>query len=193
MFTGIVTDMGEVRSIEVRGDRRIAIATAYDVRSIAVGASIACSGACLTVVEKDADWFAVDVSAETLSRTTLGTWRLGTPVNLERSLKAGDEMGGHIVLGHVDGVGEIVAREPIGDSARFVFAAPDNLARFIAEKGSIALDGISLTVNRVDGREFEVNVIPHTLGCTTFGAARPGDSVNLEIDVLARYVARLNQ
>ena len=182
-----------MRSVAARGDARFTIATTYDVRSIAIGASIACSGACLTVVERDADWFAVDVSAETLGCTTLGTWRPGTPVNLERPLKAGDEMGGHIVLGHVDGVGQVVARESVGDSARLVLAAPDGLARFIAEKGSVALDGISLTVNRVDGRDFEVNVIPHTLGCTTLGAARQGDSVNLEIDVLARYVDRLNQ
>lgn len=193
MFTGIVTDVGEVRSVEERGDTRIAISTAYDVGSIAIGASVACSGACLTVVDKDADWFAVDVSAETLSRTTLGGWRPGTAINLERSLRAGDELGGHMVLGHVDGVGRILGCEPVGDSIRFDFAAPDNLARFIAEKGSVTLDGVSLTVNRVAGAEFDVNVIPHTLGCTTFGAARVGDSVNLEIDVLARYVARLSQ
>lgn len=193
MFTGLVTDLGEVRAIEARGDTRITVATAYDVGAIAIGASIACSGACLTVVAREADWFAVDVSAETLGRTTLGAWRPGTPVNLERPLRVGDELGGHIVLGHVDGVSRIVEREPVGDSARFVFTAPDGLARFIAEKGSVALDGVSLTVNRVADGEFDVNLIPHTLGCTTFGAARPGDSVNLEIDMLARYVARLNQ
>ncbi len=193
MFTGLVTDLGEVRAIEARGDTRITVATAYDVGAIAIGASIACSGACLTVVAREADWFAVDVSAETLGRTTLGAWRPGTPVNLERSLRVGDELGGHIVLGHVDGVSRIVEREPVGDSARLVFTAPDGLARFIAEKGSVALDGVSLTVNRVADGEFDVNLIPHTLGCTTFGAARPGDSVNLEIDMLARYVARLNQ
>ena len=193
MFTGIVTDVGEVRSVEERGDTRIAIATAYDIGSIAIGASVACSGACLTVVAKDADWFAIDVSAETLSRTTLGGWRPGTAINLERSLRAGDELGGHMVLGHVDGVGRILNCEPVGDSVRFVFAAPDSLARFIAEKGSVTLDGVSLTVNRVADGEFDVNIIPHTLGCTTFGVARAGDTVNLEIDVLARYVARLSQ
>lgn len=193
MFTGIVTDLGAVRSVEKRGDSRFLVATGYDMEGVAIGASIACSGACLTVVDKGPDWFATDVSAETLARTTLGDWGPGTRVNLERPLRAGDELGGHIVLGHVDGVGEIVGREPVGDSVRLEIAAPDSLARFIAEKGSIAVDGIALTVNRVAGARFEVNVIPHTLACTTLGAAALGARVNLEVDVLARYVARLNE
>lgn len=192
MFTGIITDVGEVRSVEERGDRRISIATAYGVEEIAIGASIACSGACLTVVDKGRDWFAVDVSAETLRCATLGAWGVGTRVNLERPLKARDELGGHIVLGHVDGVARIVRREPQGDSARFACAAPEGLERFLAAKGSVALNGVSLTLNRVVGGEFEVNIISHTLSCTTFGAAQPGDRVNLEVDVIARYVARLN-
>lgn len=193
MFTGIVTDLGAVRSVEKRGDSRFLVATGYDMEGVAIGASIACSGACLTVVDKGPDWFATDVSAETLARTTLGDWGPGTRVNLERPLRAGDELGGHIVLGHVDGVGEIAGREPVGDSVRLEIAAPDSLARFIAEKGSIAVDGIALTVNRVAGARFEVNVIPHTLACTTLGAAALGARVNLEVDVLARYVARLNE
>ncbi len=193
MFTGIVTDLGAVRSVEKRGDSRFLIATGYDMEGVAIGASIACSGACLTVVDKGPDWFATDVSAETLARTTLGDWGPGTRVNLERPLRAGDELGGHIVLGHVDGVGKIAGREPVGDSVRLEIAAPDSLARFIAEKGSIAVDGIALTVNRVAGARFEVNVIPHTLACTTLGAAALGARVNLEVDVLARYVARLTQ
>ena len=193
MFTGIVTDLGAVRSVEKRGDSRFLIATGYDMEGVAIGASIACSGACLTVVDKGPDWFATDVSAETLARTALGDWGPGTRVNLERPLRAGDELGGHIVLGHVDGVGKIAGREPVGDSVRLEIAAPDSLARFIAEKGSIAVDGIALTVNRVAGARFEVNVIPHTLACTTLGAAALGARVNLEVDVLARYVARLNE
>jgi riboflavin synthase len=193
MFTGIVTDMGAVRAVDARGDARFTIAAPFDCDAVAIGASIACSGACLTVVDKGADWFAVDVSAETLRCTTLGAWRAGTKVNLERSLKVGDELGGHIVLGHVDGVATLTAREPVGDSERFAFTAPDDLARFIAVKGSVAIDGVSLTVNHVDGAAFDINVIPHTLSCTILGASAPGDGVNLEIDVLARYVARLNQ
>ncbi len=193
MFTGIVTDLGAVRSVEKRGDSRFLVATGYDMEGVAIGASIACSGACVTVVDKGPDWFATDVSAETLARTTLGDWGPGTRVNLERPLRAGDELGGHIVLGHVDGVGKIAGREPVGDSVRLEIAAPDSLARFIAEKGSIAVDGIALTVNRVAGARFEVNVIPHTLACTTLGAAALGARVNLEVDVLARYVARLNE
>ncbi len=193
MFTGIITDLGEVRSIEERDGTRLAIATAYDIGSIEIGTSIACSGACLTVVDKGADWFAVDVSAETLSCTTLGSWRAGTRVNLERSLQLGDEVGGHIVLGHVDDVARIVLREPAGESVRFAFAVPDPLARFIAAKGSVALDGVSLTANRVENSRFEVNLVPHTLRCTTFSGAQPDDRVNLEVDVLARYVARLNE
>lgn len=193
MFTGIISDLGAVRSVEKRGDSRLFVATSYDMESVAIGASIACSGACLTVVDKGRDWFAVDASGETLARTTLGDWGPGTRVNLERPLKAGDELGGHLVLGHVDGVAGIVRREDVGDSARLGIAAPDGLARFIAEKGSVAVDGVSLTVNRVVGAEFEVNVIAHTLACTTLGAAEPGARANLEVDVLARYVARLNE
>lgn len=193
MFTGIITDIGNVRSIERRGDTRLTIATGFATASIDIGASIACSGACLTVVDKGPDWFAVDVSAETLAHTTLGDWRAGTPVNLERALKVGDELGGHIVSGHVDGIARIVSRTPEGDSLRFLFEAPTALARFVAPKGSVALDGASLTVNEVDGARFGVNIIPHTQQMTTFGAAQTGAAVNLEIDVLARYVARLKE
>lgn len=192
MFTGIVTDLGRVRAIAGEAERRLEIATAYETATIAIGASIACAGVCLTVVETGADWFAVEVSAETLARTTLGSWREGERVNLERPLRIGDELGGHLVLGHVDGVARVVSRTPAGDSQRFVFEAPADLAPFIAEKGSVALDGVSLTVNRVAGARFEVMLIPHTLAQTTFGARAAGDAVNLEVDVLARYVARLN-
>ena len=195
MFTGIVTDVGRVSEIEARGDKRFVIETAYDMNDVAIGASICCSGVCLTVVDKGTNWFAVDVSAESLSRSILGGWVGGSPVNLERSLKLGDEMGGHIVSGHVDGIGHVAEMVPEGDSMRFVFAVPANLARFIAEKGSVAIDGVSLTVNRVwrDGGEhfFGVNIIPHTQEVTTFGALKAGDRVNVEIDMLARYVARL--
>ena len=193
MFTGIITDLGEVRSIERAGETRLVVATAYDVESIALGASVGCSGACLTVVDKGADWMAFDVSDETLGCTTLGDWRAGSRVNLERPLTAGDELGGHIVQGHVDGVASIVECEPVGESRRIAFAAPGNLARFIAAKGSLAIDGISLTVNRVEGSVFEVNIIPHTLRLTTLGEAAVGGRVNLEVDTLARYVARLNE
>ncbi len=193
MFTGIITDLGKVRTVEASGDTRLAIDTAYDTGTITIGASIACSGACLTVVETGPGWFAADVSDETLRCTTLGAWSVGTVVNLERSLAVGDELGGHMVLGHVDGVGEIVERAPAGDSVRFAVAAPEELAHFIAVKGSVAVDGISLTVNAVEGVRFEVNIIPHTLTETTLGNTREGDSVNLEVDVIARYVARLNQ
>ena len=191
MFTGIITDVGKVRQVEARGDTRFEIETAYDLSTVDIGASIACSGTCLTVVEKGADWFAVDVSAETLACTTLGGWAEGTPVNLERSLRMGDEMGGHIVLGHVDGVGDIASIEPEGDSLRFQFEAPEGLASYIAAKGSVAINGISLTVNDVTGRSFGVNIIPHTQQFTTFRDSKPGDQVNLEVDVLARYVSRL--
>ena len=191
MFTGIITDVGKVRAVEERGDFRFEIETAFDMGSVDIGASIACSGTCLTVVEKGADWFAVDVSAETLACTTVGNWQEGTPVNLERSLRMGDEMGGHIVLGHVDGVGEVVSIEPEGDSRRFQFRAPDELASYIAAKGSVAINGISLTVNDVSGAEFGVNIIPHTQQMTTFRETGIGDTVNLEVDVLARYVSRL--
>jgi len=191
MFTGIVTDVGRVRAIAKRGDTRIEIETAYDIHAIDLGASIACSGPCLTVVEKGAGWFAVEASAETLSRTTLGGWQVGTRVNLERALRVGDELGGHIVSGHVDGVARILDTRPEGDSVRFDFEAPAALKRFIAPKGSVALDGVSLTVNAVDDARFGVNIISHTRACTTFGDRNPGDRVNLEIDMLARYVGRL--
>lgn len=193
MFTGIVTDVGKVAAIEKRGDTRIRIETHFDTATIEIGASIACSGPCLTVVDKGPGWFAVEASAETLSRTTLGDWRVGTPVNLERALRVGDELGGHIVSGHVDGVGRVLDLAPEGDSFRFVFEAPAALARFIAPKGSVALEGVSLTVNEVDGARFGVNIIAHTRRHTTFGHLKAGDRVNLEIDMLARYVARLRE
>ena len=191
MFTGIISDVGRVRAVKRGGDTAFTIATAYDTRDIAIGASIACAGVCLTVTETGAGWFAVQASAETLARTTLGGWREGTPVNLERALRMGDELGGHILSGHVDAVAEIVARRPEGDSLRFVVEAPAPFDKAIAPKGSVALDGVSLTVNEVEGRGFGVNIIPHTQAKTTFGALQAGDRVNLEIDVLARYVARL--
>lgn len=196
MFTGIITDIGTIESIEPRGDTQFTISCGYQAAGIAIGASISCSGCCLTVTSVIADSdggsrFTVDVSAESLSKTTLGGWRQGTRINLERALKAGDELGGHIVSGHVDGVAEIVSIEEEGDSCRFVFRAPEELARFIASKGSVCLDGTSLTVNEVDGVNFGVNLIPHTLSVTSWGSARAGDKVNLEIDMLARYVARL--
>lgn len=193
MFTGIITEVGRVRGLSRAGDLRIEIATAAAAAAaeIGLGASIACSGVCLTVIARDAGGFAVQASAETLSRTTVGDWRVGSPVNLERALRVGDELGGHIVFGHVDAVARIVSISPDGSSRRFVFETPPALARFIAAKGSVALDGVSLTVNETEGPRFGVNLIPHTLAATTFGAARPGDRVNLEIDMLARYVARL--
>jgi riboflavin synthase len=199
MFTGIITDIGTVLGIEDRGDRRVRIGTGFDPAGIALGASIACSGVCLTVVDKGGPagegWFAVDVSAETLSKTALGQWQPGARVNLERALKVGDELGGHIVTGHVDGVGTIVSIVPEGDSRRFRFAAPRALAGYLAPKGSVALDGASLTVNEVidsaDDVVFGVNIIPHTQEWTTFGTAQAGQRVNIEIDVLARYVKRL--
>lgn len=196
MFTGIVTDIGEVVRVEKRGDTRFTIATAYAPESIAIGASISCSGCCLTAIEMGRlpdgrGTFVIEASAETLSKTTLRNWKTGTRINLERSLKMGDELGGHIVSGHVDGLGEIISIEPEGDSRRFRFRAPDEIARFIAQKGSVTLDGTSLTVNEVDGNVFGVNMIPHTQAVTTWGHARVGDAVNIEIDMLARYVARL--
>jgi riboflavin synthase len=197
MFTGIITDLGRVREVNRPpaggGDARFVFDTAYDTQTVDMGASIACSGCCLTVVEKGAGWFAVDVSAESLFKTTLGAWEIGTSVNLERSLHLGDELGGHLVYGHVDGVARIVERTAEGDSWRFVFEAPEALAPMIAPKGSVALDGVSLTVNEVEGTRFGVNVIPHTAQVTTFGERRSGDWVNLEIDMLARYVARLSE
>ena len=193
MFTGIISDRGELRAIEGESDKRLVIATSYPVESIAIGASIACSGVCLTVVDRRADWLAFDVSAETLACTTLGDWRVGAAVNLERPLTLDDELGGHMVLGHVDGVARIEASDAAGDSRRLSLAAPEALAGFIAAKGSVAVDGVSLTVNRVESTVFEVNIIPHTLAVTTLGEIRLGDRVNLEIDVLARYVARHNE
>lgn len=197
MFTGIVTDVGRVRSVETRGDTRFVIETVYDPDTIATGASIACSGCCLTVVEKgrgpQKNWFAVDASQETLNCTNLGDWREGTLVNLERALKVGDELGGHIVSGHVDGVGAIAAIVAEGDSKRFTFDIPRELARFVAPKGSVTLNGTSLTVNEVSGSRFGVNIIPHTQQVTIWGSARAGDRINVEIDVLARYVARLKE
>ncbi|NYZ15765.1 riboflavin synthase [Azospirillum sp. RWY-5-1] len=191
MFTGIITDIGRVRAVERQGDTRFTIATAFAMETVPIGASIANNGVCLTVVEKGEGWFAVQASAETLSKTTLGDWAEGTRVNLERSLKLGDELGGHLVYGHVDGVAVLAAVRPEGDSLRLTFEAPDALARYVAPKGSVALDGVSLTVNEVDGNRFGINIIPHTQTATTFGDLRPGDRVNMEADMLARYVARL--
>lgn len=191
MFTGIITDIGRVRSVEQRGDTRFVIGTAFDMATVDIGASIACGGACLTVVEKTPDSFTVDVSAETLSKTTLGQWVEGTPVNLERSLTLGSELGGHLVTGHVDGLATLVAAERVGDSHRLSVEAPEGLEGFVATKGSVCLDGVSLTVNAVEGRQFELNLIPHTWDHTTFRDRRIGDKLNMEVDLLARYVARL--
>ena len=191
MFTGIITDLGRVRSVSPGGVTRIVLETAYDTAGIAMGASIACNGACLSVVDKGPGWFAVDASAETLARTTIGGWKPGTAVNLERPLKLGDELGGHLVSGHVDGLAEITERRPDGDSLRFEIRVPAAFQRFIAPKGSVALDGVSLTVNEVEGEVFGVNIIPVTQRETSFGKLAPGDRVNLEIDMLARYLARL--
>ncbi|WP_417518857.1 riboflavin synthase [Minwuia sp.] len=191
MFTGIITDIGRIRSIEPRGDLRLVIETAYETASIDMGASIACHGVCLTVVDKGPGWFAVDVSQETLDRTAIGSLGEGAAINLERSLRVGDELGGHIVTGHVDGLSRILKIEPVGDSRRFVFALPEDLAQFVAEKGSVTLNGASLTVNGVSDDSFEINIIPHTQERTTFGRLAEGDPVNMEIDILARYVARL--
>jgi riboflavin synthase len=194
MFTGIVTDVGEITSLTPggqQGDRRFVIRTGHDMGSVPMGALIACSGCCLTVIEKGTDWFAVEASGETLDKTHLGDWRQGQRINLELSLKLGDELGGHLVYGHVDGVGRVVSMTPEGGSVRFVFEAPADLARFIASKGSIAVDGVSLTVNEVDGNRFGVNIISHTQAVTTLGNAKVGQRVNLEVDMLARYVQRL--
>ena len=195
MFTGIITDVGRVASVSGGGDTRFEIETVYEPDSIDLGASIACSGVCLTVIEKgtrdDKHWFAVEASKETLDVTTAGNWQTGHSLNLERALKLGDELGGHIVSGHVDALAEIVNIRPEGDSQRFTFRAPKDIMRFVAPKGSITLDGTSLTVNEVDGDTFGVNLISHTQSVTSWGASRAGDRVNLEIDVLARYVARL--
>ncbi|WP_299670655.1 riboflavin synthase [uncultured Roseobacter sp.] len=191
MFTGIVTDIGEITALTQEGDLRVRIATSYDTRSIDMGASIASDGVCLTVVDLGPDWYEVQVSAETVDKTNLGTWTVGSRVNLERALRVGDELGGHIVSGHVDGVAEVISVTEEGDSTRVVLRAPEDLARFVAPKGSVALNGTSLTVNEVDGAEFGINFIPHTKLATTWGDVAVGDQVNLEIDTLARYVARL--
>lgn len=196
MFTGIITDVGKIRSSEQRGDLRLVIGCAYDMDSVAIGASIACSGVCLTVVDKGDGWFAVDASAETLSRTAAGMWAEGARLNLERALKVGDELGGHIVTGHVDGVGHIVASETVGDSWKVTVEAPASLAPYIAAKGSITVDGVSLTVNDIDDQtngsaHFMLNIIPHTAQMTTLDTLAVGRQVNLEIDVLARYLKRM--
>ena len=191
MFTGIVTDIGRVRAVrDTHRDRRYEVETAFDLSTVEIGASIAHAGCCLTVVEKGAGWFAVEVSGETLSKTTLGGWREGSRVNLERSARLGDEMGGHVVSGHVDGVGEVLSIEVVGGSHHFRVRAPRPLHRYIAQKGSIAVEGVSLTVNAVEDDVFHLNIIPHTFEVTTLGALKAGDKVNLEIDMLARYLAR---
>ncbi len=191
MFTGIITDIGTIRELEQRGDLRARIATGYDTAKIDIGASIASDGVCLTVIDLGEDWYDVQVSAETVSKTNLGDWTVGKRINLERALRVGDELGGHIVSGHVDGVAEVVDLREEGDSTRVTLLAPTELARFIAPKGSVALNGTSLTVNEVDGARFGINFIPHTKTVTTWGEVALGDRVNLEIDTLARYVARL--
>jgi riboflavin synthase len=197
MFTGIVTDIGEVIAVEPRAEglTRLKIACGYDPDGIDIGASIACGGVCLTVVARGRDgnraWFAVDAAAETLRVTTVGGWRNGARINLERALKVGDELGGHIVAGHADGLATLIAREDLTDMARLGFRVPAELARFIASKGSVALDGVSLTVNEVADDAFTVLIIPHTLAVTTLGALAAGDTVNLEVDLMARYAARL--
>jgi len=191
MFTGIITDIGRIRALEQAGDLTARIGTGYDTSGIDIGASIACDGVCLTVVDLGSDWFEVQVSAETISKTNLDEWAEGRGINLERALRVGDELGGHIVSGHVDGVATVVAIRGEGDSTRLTFEAPPALARFIASKGSVALNGTSLTVNEVEGNRFGVNVIPHTKEVTTWGGVKKGDRINLEIDTLARYVARL--
>lgn len=191
MFTGIVSDLGEIVEIGGSGERRLVVATSYDMASVAIGASIACNGICLTVTEKNPGRFAAQASQETVSKTTLGNWKSGDRINLERPLRAGDELGGHIVSGHVDGVATILSITPENESLRFTFDVPKPLARFIAPKGSVALDGVSLTVNEVEQSRFGVNIIPHTRAVTSFGFYRAGSHVNLEIDLLARYVGRL--
>tara|TARA_R110002051_G_scaffold63765_6_gene116063 strand:+ start:10561 stop:11157 length:597 start_codon:yes stop_codon:yes gene_type:complete len=194
MFTGIVTDLGVVRALDQKGDLRARIGTGYDIVGIDLGASIACEGVCLTVVATGTDgghWFDVDISAESVTATNISAWTVGRRINLERALRLGDELGGHIVSGHVDGVAEIISMTDEGASTRFVFRAPEPLAKFVAPKGSVALNGTSLTVNAVDGCDFGVNIIPHTKAVTTWGDAAVGDLINIEIDTMARYVARL--
>ena len=196
MFTGIITDIGRIEAVERRGDLRVRIGCGYDLATVDLGASIACSGVCLTVVDKGEDWFAVDVSAESVSRTAPGMWSEGRPLNLERALRLGDELGGHIVTGHVDGIGKIVGVCPEGDSRRVGISVPASLAPFLSTKGSVTVDGVSLTVNEVsdqpDGAtHFSLNIIPHTADQTTLAHLQPGGSVNIEIDVLARYLGRM--
>ncbi|MGN6376565.1 MAG: riboflavin synthase [Sphingomonas sp.] len=197
MFTGIITDIGTIDRVEQRGDLRVVITTGYDMATVELGASIACSGVCLTVVDKAPGWFAVDVSGETVSRTAPAQWTAGRRLNLERAMKLGDEMGGHIVTGHVDGIGEVVGIEPQGDSRRIVIRLPRELAPFVAAKGSITVDGVSLTVNEVadrpEGTHVALNIIPHTQAVTTLGTLETDQKVNIEIDVLARYLKRMEQ
>jgi len=196
MFTGIITDVGEVLELEKRGDLRARIGTSYDIAGIDLGASIACDGVCLTVIKLGTDpmnWFDVEISAESVGLTNVASWEVGQKLNLERALKVGDELGGHIVSGHVDGMAEVLSVTDEGDSTRYQFRAPEALARFIAPKGSVALNGTSLTVNEVQGAVFGVNIIPHTKQVTTWGATKAGDQINLEIDTMARYVARLQE
>ena len=197
MFTGIITDVGTIDSVEQRGDLRATIRTAFDTSDVALGASIACSGACLTVVDKGEGWFAVDLSAETVARTAPGRWQAGARLNLERAMKLGDELGGHIVAGHVDGIGTVAAIEPQGDSLRITVSTDRSIAPYLAAKGSVTLDGISLTVNTVedsaDAVAFGINIIPHTAAVTTFGQLEAGDAVHIEIDILARYLGRMEQ
>ena len=195
MFTGIVTDIGRIEAAEQRADLRLRIACAYDMQGVDLGASIACSGVCLTVVDKGDHWFAVDLSAETVSRTAPGLWSEGARLNLERALKVGDELGGHIVTGHVDGIGEVEGTLEVGGSTRVTVIAGDDVAPYIAAKGSVAIDGVSLTVNEVEnlseGVRFALNIIPHTAEQTTLSRLGPGDRVNIEIDILARYLGRM--
>ncbi len=191
MFTGIITDIATVRAIKKTGDTRFEFTTSFDTSKIVLGASIACNGACMTVVETGDDWFAIEASAESLSRTTLGDLSVGSKVNLEQATRVGDKLGGHIVSGHVDGVAILTKRVPEGDSLRLTFEVPDEFAKYIASKGSVTLEGVSLTVNEVDGNTFGINLIPHTQTETTLGSKQPGDRINFEIDMLARYVARM--
>jgi len=193
MFTGIITDVGTIASLEKKGDTKIKITTAFDTENIDIGASIACSGVCLTVTDKGSDWFAAEASQETLSCTNLGAWQIGSSVNLERALKIGDELGGHVVSGHVDVVIKLTALEPVGDSIKLTFSLPADYAAFVAAKGSVTLDGVSLTVNAVGDDFFTVNIISHTSANTSFKHLKVGQEINLEIDVLARYVARMNE
>lgn len=191
MFTGIITNQGTITSIDTSGDWKIRIQTDFDMNTVPIGASIACSGVCLTVVEKDTNSFLVQVSQETLDKTAIGTWKVGQTINLEQSLKMGDELGGHLVFGHVDGLGEVISITPIGDSYHVVVRLPDELKHFAAAKGSIALDGISLTVNNVRNNEIDLMIIPHTWAVTSWGSLKVGQHVHFEIDMLARYVARM--